>query len=134
MAKTKIILAEDDEILSKVIAEELRESGFEVLQAFDGEQGLEMIKRERPNLVLLDLLMPKKGGFEVLAELKEKPETREIPIIVLTMLGSDEDVKKGLRMGANDYIVKSQHAVAEIVEKVKGFFGQESHPEGTTPL
>ena len=124
MNKTKIVLVEDDEILSKVLYIELGDSGFEVMQAFDGEAGLELVRSQKPDLVLLDLILPKKHGFEVLAELKKSPDTSGIPILILTMLGSDEDIKKGLQLGADDYIVKSQHAVAEIVEKVKTFLAK----------
>jgi DNA-binding response OmpR family regulator len=115
MGRQKVILVEDDEILSKVIFEELREAGFQVWQAGNGEEGLKLIREHMPDLVLLDVLMPKMDGFALL------------------QLGSDDDIKKGLQMGANDYIVKSQHAVAEIVEKVKGFFAKESHPDGKAP-
>ena len=129
MANQKIIIVEDDEILARVLKEELEESGFNIDLASDGEAGLKLIADQRPDLVLLDLLMPKKNGFQVLEELKSKPVSADIPVIVLTMLGHDEDIKKGLKLGANDYIVKSQHAVAEIVEKIQNFFGQEQHPE-----
>ncbi len=130
MFKNKIVLIEDDEILSKVVYEELEDAGFEVIQAFDGEEGLRLTREKKPALVLLDLILPKKHGFEVLEELKRAPDTKTIPVIILTMLGSDEDIKKGLQLGANDYIVKSQHAVAEILEKIKNFFGKEQHPPG----
>ncbi len=129
MAKTKIILIEDDEILSKVIYEELKDANFDVMQSFDGEDGLKKVRSKRPDLVLLDIILPRKNGFEVLEELKKSPDTKDIPVIVLTMIGKDEDIKRGLQLGANDYIVKSQHAVAEIVEKIKGFFEKEQHPK-----
>ena len=129
MAKIKIVLVEDDEILSKVIYEELKDEGFNVLQAFDGEDGLKLVRSKKPDLVLLDIILPKKNGFEVLEELKKSPDTKDIPVIVLTMIGKDEDIKRGLQLGANDYIVKSQHAVAEIVEKIKDFFEKEQHPK-----
>lgn len=130
MKNIKIALVEDDEILSKVIFEELKEAGFSVSQAFNGEDGLKIIKSEKPDLVLLDVIMPKMNGFQVLEELKKSMELKTIPIIMLTMLGGDDDIKKGIQMGANDYIVKSQHAVSEIVDKVKEFFSKEQHPEG----
>jgi DNA-binding response OmpR family regulator len=126
---TKIVIAEDDEILAKVIVEELKEAGFDVTHAKNGVEAVSEIQSKMPNLVLCDVLMPEKDGFGVLEETKKNPATKNIPFIMLTMLGSDDDIKKGLKMGANDYIVKSQHAVAEIVEKVKEFFGKESHPE-----
>jgi DNA-binding response OmpR family regulator len=129
MNKIKILLAEDDEVLSKVVHEELIEAGFESFQAYDGEASLQLAREKKPDLILLDVLMPKKNGFDVLEDLKKSLETKEIPVIMLTMLGSDDDIKKGLRLGANDYIVKSQHALPEIVEKVKNFFAEEGHPK-----
>lgn len=129
MAKSEIVLVEDDEILSKVINEELKDMGFSVTRAFDGEEGLKLIKSKKPDLVLLDIILPKKNGFEVLEELKKSLDTRDIPVIVLTMIGKDEDIKKGLDLGADDYIVKSQHAISEIVEKIKDFFEKEQHPK-----
>lgn len=132
MSKQKIVLVEDDEILSKVLYEELKDAGFDVQQAFDGDAGLKLVQSAKPELVLLDLVMPKKHGFDVLAELKKSLATKEIPVIILTMLGQDEEIKKGLKLGAEDYIVKSQHAVAEIVEKVKNFLSKEQHPSAKT--
>ncbi|MBI3260788.1 response regulator [Candidatus Berkelbacteria bacterium] len=129
MNTQKIVLIEDDEILAKVLCAELKDAGFEVSQAFDGEAGLTLVQSKRPDLVLLDLILPKKPGFEVLQELKKSPATRNIPVIILTLLGEDENIKKGLSLGANDYLVKSSHAVAEIVEKVKNFFSQDQHPQ-----
>ncbi|OGZ45792.1 MAG: hypothetical protein A3C84_03270 [Candidatus Ryanbacteria bacterium RIFCSPHIGHO2_02_FULL_48_12] len=133
MSAQKIVLVEDDEILSKVLYIEFTDAGFEVSQAFDGEVGLELVRSKRPDLVLLDVILPKKQGFAVLEELKKSPETKTIPVIMLTLLGEDEDIKKGLRLGADDYFVKSSHAVGEIIEKVKSFFAKESHPEGAQP-
>lgn len=121
MKKAHIILIEDDPILSKVINEELKIAGYDVDLAMDGEYGLELVKTKKPDLVLLDLILPKKHGFDVLADMKKSPETQSIPVIILTMLGSDDDIKKGIKLGANDYIVKSQHAVGEIIEKVDNF-------------
>ena len=121
ITKLKVVVIEDDEILSKVITEELGDAGFEVTQAFDGEQGLEAVKSKKPDLVLLDIMMPKMNGFEVLEDISNDIQLKTVPVIILTVLGSDDDIKKGLQLGAKDYIVKSQHAVAEIVEKVKQF-------------
>lgn len=134
MTRIKILLVEDDEVLAKVIYEELNEAGFETLRVYDGEAGLTMAREKRPDLILLDILLPKKNGFDVLETLKKSPETKKIPVIMLTMLGSDDDIKKGLHLGASDYIVKSQHAVGEIVEKVKNFFAKEQHPPANGPM
>jgi DNA-binding response OmpR family regulator len=128
MPRNKILLVEDDAVLAKVLYEELSDADFEVFQAYDGEVGLRMALEKMPSLILLDVLLPKKNGFEVLEAIKKSPEAKQIPIIMLTMLGSDEDIKKGLQLGASDYIVKSQHALPEIVEKVKEFFAKEPQP------
>ncbi len=124
MKGKKILLVEDDETLSKVLYEELTDAGFEVSQAYDGEAGLALAQNKKPDLVLLDLIMPKQNGLTVLGSLKKSSETAKIPVIILTMLDRDEDIKEGLRLGADDYVVKSQHAVAEIVDKVIAFFGK----------
>ena len=128
MAKTKVLLVEDDVVLAKVIYEELTEAGFTTLQAYDGEAGLSMAREHHPDLVLLDILLPKKDGFEVLADLKGSPDTEDLRVILLTMLGSDDDIKKGMQLGAEDYVVKSQHAVAEVIEKVKDFISKGPRP------
>lgn len=121
MSKRKIVLIEDDEILAKVMVQELKDAGFAVSHAADGEAGAKMVQLQKPDLVLLDLLLPKKHGFEVLEMLKGSPTTKEIAVIIITQLGADADVKKGIQLGAEDYLVKSQHAVAEVIEKVKEF-------------
>lgn len=133
MKNITIILIDDDQFLSKVIHDELRDAGFDINQAADGEEGLKLVQSRIPDLVLLDILMPKTDGFAVLEAMKKSPATSSIPVIILTSLGEDENIKKGLRLGANDYIVKGQHAVGEIIEKVKDFFAKESHPEGKQP-
>ena len=123
-ANKKIILVEDDKILSTVMYDKLQTAGFEVERAFDGEKGLALITARKPDLVLLDIVMPKKTGLEVLTALKALPETKAIPVIILTVLGSDDQIKKGLALGANDYIVKTEHAIGEVVEKVQSFLAQ----------
>ena len=134
MAHQRITIIEDDEILAKVLSEELEERGFKILRAKDGVEGLELVTDKKPDLVLLDLLIPRKNGFSVLEELKANPSTPAIPVIILSMLGHDDEIKKGLQLGANDYIVKSQHAAGEIVDKIEAFFGQEQHPEAKKPI
>lgn len=129
MKKMRIVLAEDDTILSKVIIEELKGAGYDVTHVKDGEDAVSTVTKKMPDLALFDVLMPKMTGMEALEELKGNPITKDVPVIMLTMLSSDDDIKKALKLGASDYIVKSQHAVGEIVEKVNEFFGVESHPE-----
>lgn len=121
MRTPKIAIIEDDEIFSTVLHDELKGAGFDVVHAPDGESGLRAVRSHRPDLVLLDLVLPKLNGFEVLKALRESPDTSGIPVIVLSVLGSDEDIKTCLRLGGEDYFVKSQHSLAEIVERVKEF-------------
>lgn len=130
MKKSKIVLAEDDDILSKVLVEELEEMGFDATPVRDGGKVVSKVEKIRPDLLLLDIRLPNKTGFDILKELKESPDLKEIPVLIITMEDSDDDVKKGLELGAKGYIIKSQHAVGEMVDEVKNFFSQESHPRG----
>ncbi|MCK5211924.1 response regulator [Candidatus Parcubacteria bacterium] len=121
MSKTyKIVILEDDRILLKALNIELLSSGFEVLSATDGESGLKLISREKPDLVLLDLVMPKIDGFEVLTKLKKNKDTKNIPVIILSNLGQDEEIKKGLKLGALDYYKKASTDLRELSNKIKG--------------
>lgn len=119
MKKLKIVLIENDEVLSIVIKEELSKAGFNIFLAIDGEKGIKLVQSKKPELVLLDLVIPKKSGFEVLQELKKDPKTKDIPVIILTTLSMDEDIQKTIRLGATDYFVKSQHTALELIEMIK---------------
>ena len=127
MAKT-ILLVEDDRFLRRVHEVGLRKHGFTVLTAVDGEDGLRQAQAERPDLVLLDLVMPKLQGFEVLRMLKAVPETAAIPIVVLSSLGGDADVQAALRAGAASYIVKTAVAMPELVAKVEAALATPPQP------
>ncbi len=116
---SKIILVEDEQILQKALSIQLLSAGFEVLTASNGETGLELVKKELPDLVLLDILMPKMNGFQVLEELKKNKETAHIPVIVLSNQGQEEEKQKGLKLGAADYYVKSSTDLTDLTEKVK---------------
>lgn len=115
----KILFVEDEPTLQKAIGEVLTQEGFQVFSALDGEKGMEMIKTEKPDLVLLDLILPKKDGFEVLKEMKENNELKNIPVIVLTNLEGVGDVEKALSLGATTYLVKANYELDDVVEKVK---------------
>ena len=115
----KIIVVEDEDVLVKALSIELLGAGFEVMSALDGEAGLALIQKEEPDLVLLDLTMPKLPGFEVLKKLKEEANTKHIPVVILSNLGQDEDKKKGLELGAVDYFVKSSTDLSLLTEKIK---------------
>ncbi len=119
MIKTKkIIVLEDNNILLKIMNIELLSSGFNVLSATNGINGLSLIIREKPDLVLLDLVMPKMGGFEVLAALKKDKSTKKIPVIILSNLGQDSDIAKGVELGATDYCKKGSIDLSELSKKI----------------
>jgi DNA-binding response OmpR family regulator len=115
----KILIVEDDRFLRELIARKLRNEGYEVLEAVDGEEGLKRIKEEKPDLVLLDLILPGIDGFEVLAKAKEDPDTAQIPVIILSNLGQREEIERGLKLGAIDYLIKAHFTPGEIIEKIK---------------
>lgn len=114
-----ILFIEDERALQKTLGNFLRENNLKVISALNGEDGLKLAKREKPDLILLDLILPKKDGFEVLKELKEKEETSKIPVIVLTNLEEMEDIEKAIELGAKSYLVKSSYSLKEMAEKVK---------------
>ena len=120
----KILFIEDESALQKTFGEILSQEGYEVIPALDGQTGLEMAKTKKPDLILLDLILPKVHGFDVLKQLKEDPETKEIPIIVLTNLEGIGDVDKAIELGATTYLVKAQYSLEEVVEKIKKALGE----------
>lgn len=114
----KILIVEDEDVLSLVLEEKFKNEGYEVMIASDGEQAKPKAQKFKPDVILLDLILPKKGGLDVLAELKVDPELKIVPVVVLSNLEGDETIKKALELGAIDYYVKTQHPIAEIVEKI----------------
>jgi len=123
MAK-KILFIEDESALQKTFGEILQQEGYQVLSALDGEAGLEKAQTEKPDLILLDLVLPKMHGFEVLKALKKDEATENIPIIVLTNLETMDDVEKALELGATTYLVKTNYTLEEVVQKIKKTLGE----------
>ena len=118
MAK-KILVIEDDKFLRELITRKLSDDGFVTVEAMDGEEGIKKVKEEKPDLVLLDLILPSIDGFEVLSQIKKDENLKSIPIIILSNLGQKEEVEKGLKMGAVDYLIKAHFTPGEIIEKIK---------------
>ena len=114
-----ILVVEDDKFLRELMAQKLIREGFKISEAVDGEEGLKKIKEEKPGLVLLDLILPGIDGFEVLSRMKEDPEVSQTPVIILSNLGQREDVERGLKLGATDYLIKAHFTPGEIIEKIK---------------
>ena len=115
----KILIVEDDEFLRELISQKLVKEGYDIGSAIDGEEGVKKIKDEKPDLVLLDLILPGIDGFEVLTQMKEMPSTSSIPVIILSNLGQKEDIERGLKLGAADYLIKAHFTPGEIIEKIK---------------
>jgi DNA-binding response OmpR family regulator len=115
----KILFIEDEVALQKAMGEILNQDGYETISAFNGEDGLKLAQKKNPDLIVLDLVLPKIHGFEVLKELKQDKKTKNIPVIVLTNLEGVQDVEKAIKMGANTYLIKSSYSLEEITEKIK---------------
>jgi DNA-binding response OmpR family regulator len=115
----KILLIEDDKFLRELIIQKLGKEGYEVVEAAEGEVGVVKMTEEKPDLVLLDLILPGIDGFEVLRRIKENPVIASVPIIILSNLGQRDDVEKGIQLGAVDYLIKAHFTPGEIVEKIK---------------
>ncbi len=117
--KTSVLLIEDEKMLAEMYSTKFTMEGYTVERAFDGQTGLDLAKKIKPDIILLDVIMPKLDGFSVLKELKKDPDLKAVPVILLTNLGQEDDIKKGRELGATDYFVKSNHSPSEIVDKVK---------------
>jgi len=115
----KILIIEDDKFLRELIVKKLQKEGYDICEAVDGEEGIKKVKEEKPDLVLLDLILPGIDGFEVLSRTKEDPALSQIPVIILSNLGQKEDVERGLGLGANDYLIKAHFTPGEIIEKIR---------------
>ena len=125
MNKKKILLVEDDEVLASVYRARLEMEGFEVEEVHDGEKALSVAINFRPNLILLDVMMPKINGFDVLDILKNTPETMNMRIIMLTALSQEADRDRAEKLGVDDYLVKSQVVIADVIERVKHHLGMD---------
>ena len=117
--KIHVLIVEDDVFLSQIYQKKFEMEGYKVSTADNGEKGLADANKKKPNIVLLDILLPKMDGFVVLNKLKADPETKDIPVILLTNLGQKEDVDKGLEQGAVDYLIKAHFKPSEVVDKVR---------------
>lgn len=117
----KVLIVEDDKFLAKIYKTKLEKEGIDVDFANDGVEGLKKMANDKPKLILLDLIMPKMDGFEVLEAMKKDSELKKIPVLILTNLGQEEDKDRGLNLGAKDFIVKSDASIQEVVDKIKKY-------------
>ena len=118
----KILFIEDEEVLQHALGEALQGAGFEVIKAADGEEGLRAATQVSPDLILLDLILPKMSGFEVLDALKKDLTTKQIPVMILTNLEGSADIERALAAGATTYLVKSNYNLDDILAKIKVIF------------
>ena len=116
----KILIIEDDETLSRMYQKKLEHDGFEVAAAYSGGEGLIATSKEKPDLILLDIMMPAMDGFEVIKQLKRQEETKNIPIVILTNLGTSEIfIDEAKMLGVKNYLVKYKTSAQEVVETIK---------------
>ena len=120
----KILIAEDDSFLRNMYLAKLESEDFEVVLASDGEEALDKMKIEKPDIVLLDLLMPKKDGFQVLEEKSSNSEIKDIPVIILSNLSQSEKIKRCYALGAKDFLIKAYFVPAEVIEKIKNLISK----------
>lgn len=117
----KILIIEDDKFISRAYSDGISRAGFQVTAVLDGVEALEKAREVKPDLVLLDLILPGKNGFQILTEFKNDPELKEIPVIVLSNLSQPSDIDKAKSLGAVDYLTKVNFSMKEVVEKLKSY-------------
>ncbi len=122
----KIFLVEDDLFLASLLKNKFFEAGFDVICAQDGEQAIKILKDQKPDIIILDLILPKKNGFEVMQEINKNPVINKAPIIIVSNLGQDEDISRGKELGAIEYFVKARISIEDLVEKIKKFLNEQA--------
>ncbi len=115
----KVVLVEDDSLMSSILAAHLIKEGFTIVSVTNGTQAFERIQAEQPSIVLLDIVLPGVGGFDILQKLKQEQSTKSIPVLILSNLGSKEEIQRGMELGAEAYLVKANSMVEEITKKVR---------------
>lgn len=133
MNKKKILLVEDDETLAGVYHSRLELEGFDVLDVTDGEKALSTALDYKPDLILLDAMMPKISGFDVLDILRNTPETANIRIVMLTALSQSKDKERAEQLGVDDYLVKSQVVISDVVDRIRHHLGMEQQKSPLPP-
>lgn len=124
----KILIAEDDKFLALAYRAKLAKAGFDISIASDGEEVITMLRNITPNVILLDLIMPKKDGFWTLEEIKANTSWKNIPVIIASNLGQHEDIERGMKLGASDYIIKSETSLDKLVEKIDSLLKKDTSP------
>ncbi len=119
--KAKILMIEEERFLRKVYRNRLTKAGFDFVGATNGIEGLNKVVFEGPDLIILDLVLPQKNGFEVLRELKRNKNTRQIPVMILTNLGEKKEIEKAFGLGAKDFLIKTEVSLDEVLKKIEKY-------------
>jgi len=117
MAK-KVLIVEDEKVMAELLERKLTKEGYDVSVARDGEEGLKVMKKVKPDLILLDVIMPKMGGFEVMEEMKKDPEIKDIPVIIISNSGQPVELDRAQKLGAKDWLIKTEFDPQEVIKKV----------------
>ena len=120
----KVLLIEDEKILAEMYRDKLTEAGFEVIWTMEAKDGLELARKEKPDLVLLDILLPRENGVFFLNQLRKDPQISSIPVVVFSNYDDPETKKKSVKLGAEEYLIKTDYTPREIVEKIKEYLAQ----------
>lgn len=118
----KILIVEDEPVIQKAITEALRGEGYDVSAVFDADEGAASLGKSKPDLILLDLILPGRSGFEFLQEVKNSAETADIPVIILSNLGDEEEVEQAMKLGASNFLIKADYDLSEVVAIIKKYF------------
>lgn len=119
--KKRILIIEDDEHILKIYQLKFLKEGYDVILQTNGEDGIGKIITEKPDLIILDLMLPKKDGFMVLEEIKKNPTTAKIPVLVISNLGQQSDQDRALALGANEYLIKVNYSMQEVIDRAKSY-------------
>ncbi len=121
----RILLIEDEKIMTDLLTKKLEKENYEVIVARNGKEGLELVRKEKPDLVLLDVIMPEMGGFEVMEEMNKDPELnlKKVPIIIISNSGQPVEIERALKLGVRDYLVKTHFDPQEVIDKIKKQIG-----------
>lgn len=113
------MVVEDDQFLSQLLSNRLGREGLNVIRAGDGQEALDLLGANQPDLILLDLILPKKSGFEVMEEIQKNPLLKNAPIVIISNLGQDDDISRGKQLGAIEYYVKAKISIEDLVSKIE---------------
>lgn len=114
----RILIVEDEKIMADLVQKKLEQEGYSTLVAQDGQQSLDMMRKEKPDLVLLDIILPKLNGFEVMEQINQDPELKDIPVIIVSNSGQPVELDRAKQLGAKDWLIKTEFDPQEVVDKV----------------